>query len=475
MKFGSYAALVTVAAVGCGGSENTRECRRSEDCSQGGIQGECLDSPESEAKWCVYPDPECASGRRFGVLAGDSLASTCVPFDDVDAGTTDAGVNDARDASGSEPDGDVSIDAGFPDAAAADAMPPAPYLVNGQAAAFVLGQADFDSVFVNPGGFGAKTITAPFTLAGDANHLWVSDSLSRRVLQWNTPTPSTFAPANVVLGQPSYTGQSVGPTRNVLSNDDIISVPFGSPPALAGVGVCKAGAKLVVPDGKNNRVMIWAAPPAANGANADLVLGAATFTTQGTLKYARRCWSNGQKLAVSYQDGPNSALVQRVAYWTTFPTANNEAPDQILTTGAITSDGTRLVAHDGNRVRLWNTWPATLNVVPDVVLGQQDLASTTCVAIGPSSMCGDGEALLADGRLFVSDPARARVLVWEPVPTVSNTAATYVIGVPNFTTDGSALPASATNLRQAKGITVVGGYLWVASENRVLAFKLGEP
>ena len=66
---------VLVAAgllLGCR-SEDNFECQDDGQCMLEGVAGYC-----ESVGFCSFPDPTCASNRRYGQLAGD-LAETCVP------------------------------------------------------------------------------------------------------------------------------------------------------------------------------------------------------------------------------------------------------------------------------------------------------------------------------------------------------------------------------------------------------------
>jgi hypothetical protein len=67
----ALALLAVVLVAGCLRS-TAYHCGNDTDCQKGGAQGTC--EPES---FCSFPDPDCASGKKFGDLSGP-LSNTCV-------------------------------------------------------------------------------------------------------------------------------------------------------------------------------------------------------------------------------------------------------------------------------------------------------------------------------------------------------------------------------------------------------------
>jgi hypothetical protein len=74
---------------------------------------------------------------------------------------------------------------------------------SGQAATLVIGQSDFTSSIV---GTTASRLSGPRGIHVSGGRLFVADSSNNRVLIWNSiPTTSGLHPADVVLGQPDFT------------------------------------------------------------------------------------------------------------------------------------------------------------------------------------------------------------------------------------------------------------------------------
>jgi alpha-tubulin suppressor-like RCC1 family protein len=71
---GMRALAVVLLVAGCTPIERAFHCTSSAQCVNAGAQGTC-----EPTGWCSFPDPVCmVSGRRYGTLVGDGLASQCV-------------------------------------------------------------------------------------------------------------------------------------------------------------------------------------------------------------------------------------------------------------------------------------------------------------------------------------------------------------------------------------------------------------
>ncbi|WP_157953856.1 Ig-like domain-containing protein [Microbulbifer sp. A4B17] len=110
----------------------------------------------------------------------------------------------------------------------------------------------------------ARTLAMPGDVWSDGEKLAITDSENNRVLLWNSMPTSSFAPADIVLGQADFvSNESQPPSRKTLS--------------LFGRGIWSNGIQLFVADSDNNRVLIWNQWPQENFAPADVVLGQGDF------------------------------------------------------------------------------------------------------------------------------------------------------------------------------------------------------
>ena len=209
----------------------------------------------------------------------------------------------------------------------------------------VLGQPDFTSTNI---GITQSTMRTPTAVASDGRVLAVADSDNNRVLIWNSIPSANGTPADVVVGQPNFTSNSIP--------GNIPSAKSMRGPS----GLWIQNGKLYVADTQNHRVLIFNSIPTSNGAAADLVLGQPNLTTFVEPDLTKA----------------NSGATA----------SNLESPV------SVTSDGIRLFVSDlgHNRVMIWNTIPNSNNVPADVIVGQPDVNSTLSnnTALCPPSSSG---------------------------------------------------------------------------------------
>jgi hypothetical protein len=119
----------------------------------------------------------------------------------------------------------------------------------------------------------ARTLRRPANIWTDGTRLAVADTGNHRVLIWNRFPTSHFQPADLVLGQDSFTAAA-------FNDDDQDGLPDARPSSRAfqtPIGVDFDGDRLALADNDNNRVLIWDRFPTRNFQPADVVLGQATF------------------------------------------------------------------------------------------------------------------------------------------------------------------------------------------------------
>ncbi|MCF6324939.1 MAG: hypothetical protein L3J89_11575 [Gammaproteobacteria bacterium] len=148
---------------------------------------------------------------------------------------------------------------------------------NGVPADIVLGQQDFINCQQNAGTVDeptAATLNFPAGVWSDGDRLVVSDRDNNRVLIWNDFPAESFTPADVVLGQYSFTVNA--PNDDDQDGDADLAA---SNRTLAGPydGVYSNGVQLFIADSDNNRLLVWNSFPTSNFSPADVVLGQGSF------------------------------------------------------------------------------------------------------------------------------------------------------------------------------------------------------
>jgi hypothetical protein len=290
--------------------------------------------------------------------------------------------------------------------------------------------------------------------------------------------------ATLVLGQNDFTSSESN--EGTLTNANGFAQPLG--------GIATDGTHFYVADYGNNRILGWNTVPSSNGQPADFVIGQPSFTDHApgtsntSLAFPASVQIAGDKLVVA--DSGNN----RVLIWNSLPTSNVPA-DVVVGQGdfassasptppsaaslsspvsAMIADGKLFVSDQNNdRVLIWNTVPTSNGVGADVVLGQQafNTVDNPTTYIPSNNTLAKPAGLWTDGfRLLVADKNDNRVMFWQPIPSVNGAPATDVIGQADFVrvTGGT----TASQFITPYGIVSDGTHIYVADSgnNRVLKF-----
>lgn len=284
---------------------------------------------------------------------------------------------------------------------------------NGAPADVVLGKPDFTST---TGGVTASLMSDcnGVCFSPDGSKLIASDSINNRVLIWNTIPTVNGTPADVVIGQSSFTTNAGGTSATAMWFP-------------AGVFVTPGG-KLLVAEFNNHRVLVFDSIPTVNGTAADLVIGQPNMTTNSagnTANKMNRPWNC-----------------------------------------AVTADGRLLVAEESNhRVVVFNSFPTANGASADVVIGQTGFGVSGFGTSATQLYIPIGVAVSPSGQLAIGEFFNHRVVIYNSVPTVNGAAADVVLGQPDFTSrvafNGGVSSRSMRNLYQpaftADGRLIVTG------------------
>jgi hypothetical protein len=352
---------------------------------------------------------------------------------------------------------------------------------------FVLGQPNTAISAINTGGLSAASMSGPAGVFSDGTRLFVADSGNNRVLVWNTLPASSGQAADFVLGQPNV-------TSNTANNGGVSGSSLSNPE-----GIWSNGTKLYVTDRYNNRVLVWNTMPTTTGQTADIALGQANLTSSGsgvtasTMNLPKSVFSDGTKLFVC--DSSNI----RVLVWNAIPTASGQAASFALGQVNLTSStvnsgnstvtgstmylpaqvytyGGKLFVTDSanHRVLVWNTLPTGSGEAASFAIGQPNLTSNTYNNGGVlATSLAYPHGIISDGtKLYVSDANNSRVLIWSTMPTTSGQAADHVLGQQNFA-NAEYGGVTASNLQSPTSVFSDGTRLFVADRrnHRVLVWN----
>ena len=365
----------------------------------------------------------------------------------------------------------------------------------------VLGQPDYTSRVATTT---ASGLNYPFGLTLDTIHhrLFVSDCSNKRILVYGLDSNNyiTNHLPTYVLGQNNFTSNVSTSTQTGNACPEMLNYDSRND-------------RLFFADANNNRVLIYdLSQGITNGMPASYVIGQSNFTSNSINQggaVASTTLYNPDGLA--YAPESNTLFVSDLRNYRILafnlsqgitngmPASNvlgqpnfiSNASNQGGTLSAITLNLPFALSYDSIRHRLFVDDDSnfrvlifdlsagiTNNMPASYVLGQPNMTTRNPFTLDNKSV-NLPEALAYDelnDRLFVTDDAYSRVLVFELSSGITNyMAATGVIGVPDFTTDGYTLPISRSTLLDPE----LGSYydsstnrLWMTDNayNRVLAF-----
>ena len=383
----------------------------------------------------------------------------------------------------------------------------------GQAPDLVLGQPDLTTGQSNYGGVSAKSLSRPAALASDGKRLLAVDADNNRILIWNRLPTTNFAPADVVVGQSSFTNV-VAWSMPVPGSDRNFAIAYAGlfgEPKVPGLAVIPSksmagGSMMVVTDPYHHRVMLWDPIPTASNAPATALLGQSSFaapvtnpnTTDSTFRSpSGRPASDGNRLLIA------DSLNHRVLSYAAIPTAPAMSlqaaalalgqPDFVSGTSnvggtatgrtlsspvALALAGSQLLAvdHDNHRVLLWKTIPTAMQQSADLVIGQALLTTSgqNNGGLSGSSLKAPSDVWSDGTNTVVADSGNNRVLLWSSAITASGAAASRVLGQPSLLVGeaNSSREPTDRELRSPVGMCSSGGRFFVVedSANRILVY-----
>ncbi|HSW89821.1 MAG TPA: hypothetical protein VLH19_03025 [Patescibacteria group bacterium] len=113
----------------------------------------------------------------------------------------------------------------------------------------------------------------------------------------------------------------------------------------------------------------------------------------------------------------------------------------------VATDGTHIaIADTGNkRVLIWNSFPTTNGKAADVVVGQTDFVTATSGVSSTKLSANIAAVAFYNGKLLIGDTNSGRLLIYNSIPTTNGAAADVVVGQPDMTTFNATLSTSSTH------------------------------
>lgn len=302
------------------------------------------------------------------------------------------------------------------------------------AAVSILGQSDFTSA-VNSDPPTSRSLYQVEGVAIDptTGKLFVSDNGNHRILRFSsTAAYENFAEAEAVFGQADFTSNQ--PNRGGTPSEFTLDGP---------ATLCfDAAGNLWVADYNNARVLRYngASSKAPFGASADGVVGQPDFASST-------------------------------------PATNSTSDHGFTSPAGVAVDGAgNLYVSDSGTIprilRFANAASQSGDVASSSYLGAVDAGAFVTGTTTSAFNAPYGLFIGSDGKLWVADSGNHRVLRFD-TPTVTGSAATLVLGQPNFGSNAIVEPPTAQSMENPFYVTVApDGTLWVSdyTNYRVLGY-----
>jgi hypothetical protein len=337
--------------------------------------------------------------------------------------------------------------------------------------AIVLGQPNLDTILPGTSAsvFGGGGVGAIWS---DGTRLVVAES--NRVLIWNTIPATSFAPADLVLGQQDF-------VSNVANVGGLSASTLSLPR-----GVDSDGTRLVVADTLNNRVLAWDAFPTRIGQAATSVLGQGSFSTGdiGTLfsPAGVRLDGSGAFVASTFTGTYHYAALTTNAppdYSPVDPSypicVQRERLPGATSIAKLPGGGLAMSATHAPRIGVQRVTPIAATPL-DFVLGEPDPNRAVWSPVSASSLSLNARVFVSGGKTMVADGSR--ILLWDHEPAYNFDPADRVLGQPGFSVNDRGTDyrrISERTLAHPADVASNGNVIAVADRgnNRVLLYPAG--
>jgi hypothetical protein len=321
---------------------------------------------------------------------------------------------------------------------------------------------DFTLTF-DPAGYGPRTATLSIA-STDANENPFEVALT-----------GTGVPANALL-----LGQTADVIIGQADDNDQVNVSSAIVTRGPTASAVSSTGRLAVADFTANRVLIWNTVPTVSGTPADIVLGQTDFVTEtsGTsstkMQGPRSVAWHGANLWVADTDNnrvlmfanprASGAAATRVLGQTNFTSGSSRSAASFGTQGLSSPSGVciysgkLLVVDRGHhRVLIWNKVPTASNTAASVVVGQTNTTNSSTGLTSSTLNTPETCCVTIEGYLAVADSFNSRVLIWNSVPAANGAAASTVLGQVDFTSNAVACTATGMSLPIGVAAAADGG------------------
>ncbi len=364
---------------------------------------------------------------------------------------------------------------------------------DGQNANSVIGQTWF---FSNSEGVSSTTMSRPRDVTiGSNNEVFVADANNNRILVWTSAITVSGQAANLVVGQTNFTTSTSG------TNSTKFSLP---------VAVVSVGNTTLITDIQNNRLMGYSSRITSNNPTASFTLG--QVSSSGAPDFSSSAINNPQdkglnkpsgvavdsihhqafvvdtnnhRVLVYNLDSSNNFLDRYADYVLGQSSFSFTAANRGGAVGANTLDTPTSITYDSvnqrlylsdnanNRVLIFTNGVASNGQNADYVLGQPDFTHNAPAVTASGMASPEGVSVnTANNNVTVADRENNRVLIWTSLPSSNGRSADYVLGQSGFTSSGFGTTASLLHAPRGAAYDSNNGYLYVADteNNRVLVW-----
>lgn len=295
----------------------------------------------------------------------------------------------------------------------------------------VLGQTN---MIENTPGTSDDKFRWPQGVSTDGKRLVVADAYNDRILIWNTFPTQNGQPADLVIGQPTFTSDVERvdniPLQTIRERKDIWW-PWD-------VLIYQNQLLVISLDGS---LLIWNQFPIQNYQSADIVLGQKDFSERfkGDLKKENPRLYFKTPRSVAY-DGKYLVVGDYNAHtmfiYKGLPTKNGQEADYIyqppgilkVATGIALADG-KIYATMDNSIAVWEKPFTEDNQPPNFTFGGPKIGTEGSGLNSPYGLGTDGK------YLFVADTNGSRVLIYNHLPEPDDQAPNVVLGQKDFNTN----------------------------------------